>query len=56
MRLGRTYCCDQCEDEISGAWCYRRGKKIYCSEECAMEALDVVFEWIEEDEYENFED
>ena len=46
------YCCANCDCDIKEAGYYRLGKKIYCSEECVLEDLDVRFEWIEEEEEE----
>lgn len=46
----RRYCCGNCEKEIDGAGYYRLGSKIYCSEECVLEDLDVRFEWLEDEE------
>ena len=46
----KRYCCANCDCDIKEAGYYRLGKKIYCSEECVLEDLDVRFEWLEDDE------
>ena len=48
----KRYSCTNCDCDIKEAGYYRLGKKIYCSEECVLEDLDVQFEWIEEEEEE----